>query len=119
MSSQSSNPAPQLSVVIPVYNEQGILRGSVLELEEKLARFKRTYEILICENGSKDRTVEIGREIEQEHPAVRLLSAGQPNYGMAMKMGILQARGTYVVCDEIDLCDTEFYARDLALLEGS
>src|SRR5687767_13280074 len=111
--------APQLSIVIPVYNEEGILRGSVLELQEKLARFKRTYEILICENGSRDRTVEIGREIEAEHPEVRLLSVGQPNYGLAMKTGILEARGTYVVCDEIDLCDTEFYARALALLEGS
>ncbi len=109
--------APHLSVVIPVYNEEGILRGSVLELQEILRPFATTYEILICENGSRDRTVEIGREIAAEHPEVRLLSAGQPNYGMAMKMGILAARGTFVICDEIDLCDTEFYARALALLE--
>jgi glycosyltransferase involved in cell wall biosynthesis len=109
--------APHLSVVIPVYNEEGILRGSVLELQEKLARFKCTYEILICENGSRDRTIEIGREIEKEHPEVRLLTVGQPNYGLAMKTGILAARGTFVVCDEIDLCDTEFYSRALALLE--
>jgi hypothetical protein len=34
-----------------------------------------------------------------------------------MKTGILAARGTFVICDEIDLCDTEFYARALALLE--
>jgi len=36
-----------------------------------------------------------------------------------MKSGILAARGTFVICDEIDLCDTEFYARALALLERS
>ena len=120
MASSSPAPAavpPHLSVVIPVYNEEGILRGSVLELQEKLRPFKCSYEILICENGSRDRTVEIGREIEVEHPEVRLLSVGQPNYGLAMKTGILEARGTFVVCDEIDLCDTEFYARALALLE--
>src|SRR5687768_17387772 len=99
--------APHLSVVIPVYNEEGILRGSVLELMEKLRRFSQRYEILICENGSRDRTIEIGKEIEAEHPEVRMLSAGEPNYGKAMKMGILAARGTYVICDEIDLCDTE------------
>jgi glycosyltransferase involved in cell wall biosynthesis len=125
MASQSPPPAakpaaaPHLSVVIPVYNEEGILRGSVLELQEKLRPFNCTYEILICENGSRDRTIEIGREIEVEHPEVRLLSVGQPNYGLAMKTGILEARGTYVICDEIDLCDTEFYARALALLERS
>jgi glycosyltransferase involved in cell wall biosynthesis len=114
MPSQST---PHLSVVIPVYNEEGILRGSVLELLEKLRPFAPSYEILICENGSRDRTIEIGKEIEAAHPEVRMLSAGEPNYGKAMKMGILAARGTFVICDEIDLCDTEFYARALALLE--
>jgi glycosyltransferase involved in cell wall biosynthesis len=110
---------PHVSVVIPVYNEEGILRGSVLELEEKLRRFGWSYELLLCENGSRDRTIEIGRELEVEHPQVRMLSVGQPNYGLAMKQGILEARGTFVICDEIDLLDTEFYARAMALLERS
>jgi glycosyltransferase involved in cell wall biosynthesis len=109
--------APHVSIVIPVYNEEGILRGSVLELGEKLRPFGWSYELLLCENGSRDRTVEIGKEIEAEHPEVRMISVGQPNYGLAMKTGILEARGTFVICDEIDLCDTEFYARALALLE--
>ena len=108
-----------VSVVIPIYNEEGILRGSVLELQEKLRRFNWSYELLLCENGSRDRTVEIGRELEAEHPRVRMLSVGAPNYGLAMKQGILEARGTYVICDEIDLIDTEFYARAMALLERS
>ena len=111
--------APHVSIVIPVYNEEGILRGSVLELEEKLRRFGWSYELLLCENGSRDRTIEIGRELEVEHPHVRMLSVGQPNYGLALKQGILEARGTYVISDEIDLLDTEFYARAIALLERS
>ena len=111
--------APHVSIVIPVYNEEGILRGSVLELEEKLRRFGWSYELLLCENGSRDRTIEIGRELELEHPQVRMLSVGQPNYGLALKQGILEARGTYIISDEIDLLDTEFYARAMALLERS
>jgi glycosyltransferase involved in cell wall biosynthesis len=102
-----------------VYNEEGLLRGSVLELEDKLRHFGWSYELLLCENGSRDRTVEIGRDLEAEHPQVRMLSVGQPNYGLAMRQGILEARGTFVVCDEIDLLDTEFYARAMALLERS
>jgi glycosyltransferase involved in cell wall biosynthesis len=113
----STNTVPHLSIVIPVYNEEGILRGSVLELREKLEPFEMTYELLLCENGSRDLTIEIGKEIEDEHPEVRMISIGEPNYGLAMKTGILEAKGTYVICDEIDLCDTEFYARALALLE--
>ncbi|MGD0837135.1 MAG: glycosyltransferase family 2 protein [Polyangia bacterium] len=110
-------PAPDVSIVIPVYNEEGILRGSVLELREKLRPFGLVYELILCENGSRDRTVAIGKELEAEYSVVRLISIGQPNYGLALKTGILAARGRIVICDEIDLCDTEFYARALALLE--
>jgi hypothetical protein len=41
---------------------------------------------------------------------------GEPNYGKALKQGILCARGTFVICDEIDLCDVDFYRRALPLL---
>ena len=115
--SSQSAAKPHVSIVIPVYNEEGILRGSVLELREKLRPFGFSYELVLCENGSRDRTVEIGKEIEADFPEVRMISIGQPNYGLAMKTGILAARGDMVICDEIDLCDTEFYARALALLE--
>jgi len=119
MSDPAAPPPPHVSIVIPVYNEEGILQGSVLELEQKLKPFGWTYEIVLCENGSRDRTVEIGKQLQADHAQVRMLSVGQPNYGLAMKTGILEARGTFVICDEIDLCDTEFYARALALLERS
>jgi len=117
MSPETPSQTPHVSIVIPVYNEEGILRGSVLELREKLRPFGFSYELLLCENGSRDRTVEIGKELEAEYPMVRLISVGEPNYGLALKTGILAARGKIVICDEIDLCDTEFYARALALLE--
>lgn len=108
---------PHVSIVIPVYNEEGILRGSVMELRGMLKNFGFTYELILSENGSRDRTIEIGKGLEAEYPEVRLLSLGQPNYGLAMKSGIQNARGQFVICDEIDLLDTEFYARALALLE--
>lgn len=108
---------PHVSIVIPVYNEEGILRGSVMELRQMLQTFGFTYELILSENGSRDRTIEIGKGLQAEYPEVRLLSLGQPNYGLAMKSGIENARGEFVICDEIDLLDTEFYARALALLE--
>ena len=48
-----------------------------------------------------------------------MLTLGEPNYGLRHEEGILEARGTFVICDEIDLLDTEFYARAMALLERS
>ena len=77
-----SGAAPHLSIVIPVYNEEGILRGSVLELEDKLRRFGWSYELLLCENGSRDRTVEIGaRASSPSTPRCGCCRSGSPTTG--------------------------------------
>jgi glycosyltransferase involved in cell wall biosynthesis len=107
---------PLVSIVIPVYNEELILEQSIGELRTALARLPWSYELLIAENGSRDRTVEIGQELAAKWPEVQIHSLGEPNYGKAMREGILRARGTFVICDEIDLCDVDFYERAMALL---
>ena len=112
------SPAPRLSIVIPVYNEEGILHSAVVDLVSRLSELSWSFEILLSENGSRDRTVAIGEELAQKFPEVKLHSLGAPNYGKAMRQGILRARGEFVVCDEIDLCDTDFYQRALDLLES-
>src|SRR5262245_14156807 len=96
---------PKLSIVIPVYNEEGILHASVVDLVDRLAEHAWTYEILLAENGSSDRTVEIGQELAEKFDSVSIHSLGEPNYGKALKAGIERARGELVICDEIDLCD--------------
>jgi len=111
---------PKITIVIPIYNEEGILRASVLDLIDRLAGFGWSYELLLAENGSRDRTVELCEELEQRFAQVAHFSVGSPghgNYGQALREGILRARGTYVFCDEIDLCDTDFYVRALEILE--
>jgi len=108
---------PTVSIVIPVYNEEGILSASIADLTEKLAAeplFVDEYEILLSENGSVDRTVEVAKELMERHPELRLLHSDEPNYGLAMRRGIVEAHGEIVICDEIDLCDTDFYVRALA-----
>jgi glycosyltransferase involved in cell wall biosynthesis len=109
---------PLLSVVIPVFNEEGILRSAVVDLRERLAPLGFPYEIVLAENGSRDGTVRLGRELGQKYPEVELISLPTPNYGRALRAGILAARGTFVVADEIDLCDVDFHVRALELLEA-
>src|SRR5205085_3850077 len=70
-----------------------------------------TFEVIIAENGSRDRTAELAEHLAQEMPEVRTFSLGEPNYGKALRRGILEARGKYVICEEIDLCDTDFHKR--------
>ena len=111
---------PDVSIVIPVYNEEGILREAVTELLEGLETVRAqlhapdmTFEIIIAENGSKDRTAELAEHLASDMPEVRWFSLGEPNYGKALRRGILEARGKYVICEEIDLCDLDFHRRAL------
>jgi glycosyltransferase involved in cell wall biosynthesis len=110
--------APRVTIVIPVYNEEGILHAAVIDLMERLEPLDWEYEILLAENGSRDRTVQIAEELARKYPEVRSLSVGEPNYGRALREGIESARAPIVLCDEIDLCDTDFHARAVALIES-
>ena len=109
---------PELSFVIPVHNEEAILEGSVRELRARVLKMGRAFEIVLAENGSRDRTAELCRELASELPEVRWFSLGEPNYGAALRRGIHEARGAYVHCDEIDICDVDFHRRARELLIG-
>ena len=107
---------PELSLVIPVYNEEQILEQSLNQLCDRLDAENLQYEVVLAENGSKDATVEIGERVAAQRPQVRVISYPEPNYGGALREGIYRARGAYVICEEIDLCDVGFHLRALELL---
>jgi glycosyltransferase involved in cell wall biosynthesis len=118
--SAAMSPEPRISIVIPIYNEEAILQAAVVDLIDRLATFDWPYELVLAENGSRDRTIELCEELAARYPQVSYFSTGQPgqgNYGKALQRGIARARGEYVICDEIDLCDTDFHVRAMALLE--
>jgi glycosyltransferase involved in cell wall biosynthesis len=108
----------KLTVVIPVFDEESIVREACQDLMAGLDERGWDYEILVSENGSRDRTVEILRALSAETPRLRFIHSDEPNYGLALRRGILEATGEYVVADEIDLCDVQFYDRALAILDA-
>jgi glycosyltransferase involved in cell wall biosynthesis len=113
---------PRISIVIPIYNEQGILHAAIVDLRDRLEPYGWSYEIILAENGSKDDTIKIGEELAARYSdptkgQVKIISMGEPNYGKALKQGILLARGELVICDEIDLCDTDFHRRAIEILD--
>lgn len=118
MTLKNSTARPRISIVIPVYNEEAILEAAVKDLVDRLKAFDFSYEIILAENGSRDRTVELAEGLAARFPEVRTFSLGEPNYGKGLRRGILEAQGDIVICDEIDLCDTDFYSRALAILDA-
>jgi glycosyltransferase involved in cell wall biosynthesis len=107
-----------ISIIIPIYNEEGILHSAVVDLRERLQPTGWKYEIILAENGSRDNTVQLAEELATKYPEVRWLTAGEPDYGKALRAGISSARGEIVLCEEIDLCDTDFHRRAVALLRS-
>jgi glycosyltransferase involved in cell wall biosynthesis len=108
--------SPDISVVIPIFNEASILETSVKELAGRLDALGWNYEIVLAENGSKDGTRALANALAQDSERVRVVCTDEPNYGKALKHGILSARAPVVLSDEIDLCDVDFHTRAVALL---
>jgi glycosyltransferase involved in cell wall biosynthesis len=105
-----------LTVVIPVFNEEGLLATAVTDLVARMNEIPLACELIITENGSRDRTLEIAQGLAKKHRNVRVLHTDEPNYGRALRRGIEEARGALVICDEIDICDPEFHRNALDLL---
>jgi glycosyltransferase involved in cell wall biosynthesis len=107
---------PEVTVVIPVYNEREILEASIAGLCSALRGHGWSFEVVLAENGSTDGTFAVGEVLAERFPEVSIFSHPEPNYGGALRQGIFRARGRFVICEEIDLCDVDFHARALELL---
>jgi glycosyltransferase involved in cell wall biosynthesis len=89
-----------LSVVIPAHNEESRLPGSLSRILDYLNQQPYTWEVLVVENGSRDRTAQVAEGFAQEWPALRVLREPQRGKGRAVRRGMLQASGEYrFICD--------------------
>jgi dolichyl-phosphate beta-glucosyltransferase len=94
---------PDLTVVIPAYNEEELLEGTVRDIAEYLAAQPFAWEILIIDDGSRDRTLEIANKLGWNIPGVRVCSYEvNRGKGYAIKTGMLAAAGARVLFTDAD-----------------
>lgn len=100
----SSAIAPDISVFLPVYNEEPNLRPLHQKLNEALAKLGRSAEIVYVDDGSTDNSLKILRDIAREDNRVRVVGLRR-NYGQtaAMAAGIDAARGKVLIPMDADL----------------
>ncbi|NCX94302.1 MAG: glycosyltransferase [Gammaproteobacteria bacterium] len=96
---------PHLSVVIPVYNEEACLETLFSRLTETLDALKISYEIILTNDGSRDRSSEILHELHRRRPNEIVVLEFNRNYGqhMAIMAGFEVARGDVIVTMDADL----------------
>ena len=86
---------PFLSIIIPAHNEETRLPGALGQVFAFLEKQPYTAEVLVVENGSHDRTLQVARGLIQSFPGIRLLHEDQPGKGRAVRRGMLEASGEY------------------------
>lgn len=96
--------AVRLSVVIPLFNEEESVPELLRRLDDTMARVEGPVELVLVDDGSRDRTVELVRAFEPRAMSIVLVelarNAGQHN---AILAGFSQCRGKYVVTLDADL----------------
>ena len=90
----------KLSVVMPVYNEQATLRDIV----EKVLAVPLDVELVCVDDGSQDGSREILAELRSRHPQIRvLLQPRNMGKGAALRRGIQESTGDFIVIQDADL----------------
>lgn len=91
---------PLLSIIIPAHNEEHRLPSSLEKVLSFLITQPYQAEVLIIENGSQDRTAEVAQEFVEHRPNVFLLREPLPGKGLAVRRGMMEAKGEYrFICD--------------------
>ena len=102
---------PDVSIVIPVYNEEGILREAVTELLAGSTASARPCDDDVRDHARGERLARPHRRARRAprerapRACARSRSASRTTARRCAR-GILEARGTWVICEEIDLCDS-------------
>ena len=107
-SSSSTQPPVALSVIAPMYNEQGLIAESVAALRRAADAFAahtgKTIELILVNDGSTDDTLQAAQTAAADDPRITVLSYRvNRGRGYALRTGIAQCRGDYVITTESDL----------------
>ncbi|HEU5302024.1 MAG TPA: glycosyltransferase family 2 protein [Acidimicrobiia bacterium] len=103
-----------LSIVLPAHNEEELLADTVGEIVAGMRARAEEFEVVVVENGSRDRTAAIARSLAADEPSVRMLQLADADYGAALRAGLLAATGDVVVNFDVDYYDLGFLDRAVA-----
>src|SRR5258706_15002416 len=93
-----------LEIVVPVFNEERALPGSIRRLHEFLAAgFPFSWQILIADNASTDTTLDVARGLADELPGVEVLHLDQQGRGRALRAAWSASPATVVAYMDVDL----------------
>ncbi len=95
---------PALSIIVPAYDEERRIAPSLAAITEYMDRTGERYELIVVDDGSRDRTREVVGEAAAAHSSISLLAMPQNGgKGAAVRAGVLASRGREVLFSDADL----------------
>jgi dolichyl-phosphate beta-glucosyltransferase len=95
---------PELSIVIPAYNEETLITSTLECLQSYLSARPEPYEIIVVDDGSQDKTVEAVKQLQKNNLDLRLLVNPQNiGKGFSIQRGVLESRGQFIIFTDADL----------------
>ena len=101
--SQGDTTLPDLSVVVPAYNEEASIGPCLEALRAHLDRLGLAWEVVVVDDGSSDRTGSIVAQHASADSRIRLILGGRGGKGKAIRRGVLEARGAWRFMADADL----------------
>jgi glycosyltransferase involved in cell wall biosynthesis len=99
-----SSSSPDLSIIIPSYNEELRLPGTLDRIAAYLQRSQDATEVLVVDDGSKDRTAAVAESYRGKIPSLRVVSNGvNRGKGYSVRHGVQEARGRIALFTDADL----------------
>lgn len=95
---------PELSIVIPAYNEETLITSTLECLQNYLSARPEPYEIIVVDDGSQDKTVEAVKQLQKNNLDLRLLvNSHNMGKGFSVRRGVLESRGQFIIFTDADL----------------
>jgi len=98
---------PEVSVIVPLLNEEESLRELFTLIQETMQRMKKSYEIIFVDDGSSDKSFEVLSALHNEYPNIIKAIRFRRNFGKsaALSAGFKEAQGVYIITMDADLQD--------------
>ena len=102
-----SHTIPQVSLVVPLLNEEESLRELFQVIQETMQQTKKVYEVIFVDDGSTDRSFEVCAELHARYPSIVKAIRFRRNFGKsaALSAGFKEAQGEYIITMDADLQD--------------
>jgi glycosyltransferase involved in cell wall biosynthesis len=94
---------PELTLILPAYNEQARLPFTLSEIESYVCREQIDCEVIVVDNGSRDATSAVVQQAMRSFPRLRLVRTDRRGKGCAVRTGVHAARGKIVLFGDADL----------------